>query len=328
MACVVALVCIVADISLPQTHVLTAMLDTTMANQNTPAAQASYANALQSTAQPSQRPQVCSYCLGAPEGGPPNHFYRQCVLYLTGKPSLNRNWNYSSGPTNFQTSGSVFCPPCPPGLAPAPPLSSPNPELSYLIDRLTALEKKEADKIAKAEKEAQEKKKRDEWNQQLKQVSDACVESARREMSPIKKALSLLQEANSTPSLRSAPVPEVEEGEITGRLKPKTKKRTFAAFDDPDNKNSDDDSIFKHKDGVSRGGQHLNVRHCMSLMSVVSGDDFEAWADKHLNEETDRAFEYLASIATERGIDFRGIKRQTTLIKKISADYDSANKDL
>ena len=116
---------------------------------------------------------------------------------------------------------------------------------------------------------------------------------------------------------------EQEEGEIAQPRK-RIKNSSSNPFDKPENQNPDKDSVFRHVIGFSKGGQHMNNRHCLALMSVSTGDEFQAWADKHLNEESDRAFEYLLSIASERNITVGTTKKMDTLINKIAKDYDES----
>ena len=297
-----------------------------MSNTNSNTTNASYANAVNAINPNALAVRKCSYCLGAPDGGPPNHFWRQCGLYSAGLPSRNPQWNYAqSGPPAFQTTGGIFAP------MQSAIQSTTTSEVALVLERLEKLERIEAEKIAAAAAEAEAKKRKEEWETQLREVRDTCVESARREMSPIKKAFDLLREAYpaSAHLIRKSTVSredEPEEGEI---LQPKKRVRTSVSdFEKPANQNPDKDSVFRHVIGFSKGGQHMNNKHCLTLMSVTTGEEFQAWVDKHLNEDSDRAFEYLASIASERNIDVRSIRKMDTLIAKVVKDYDDAAKSL
>ena len=294
-----------------------------MSNTTTPTTNASYANAVNTVNPNSLAVRICSYCRGAPEGGPPNHFWRQCALYSAGLPSRNPQWNYAqSGPPAFQTAGGVFAP-----MQQSVPSAATN-EVALVLQRLEKLERIEADKIAAAAAEAEAKRKKEEWETQLREVRDTCVESARREMSPLKKAFELLKEAYpASAHLVRTKLAVHDEEEEEGEIAPPPKKRvrtSVSDFNKPANQNPDKDSVFRHVIGFSKGGQHMNNKHCLALMSVTTGDEFQAWVDKHVNEESDRAFEYLASIASERNIDVRHIKKLDTLIAKIVKDYDDA----
>ena len=112
------------------------------------------------------------------------------MLCASGRPSRNPNWNYAqSGPLSFQTTGGVFAP-----MQHNMTSMSVNPmsavttqttsEIALVLERLQKLEQVEALKVATAAAEAEAKKKKEEWDKQLKEVRETCVESARKEMSP------------------------------------------------------------------------------------------------------------------------------------------------
>ena len=150
----------------------------------------------------------------------------------------------------------------------------------------------------------------------------------------MKRALELLLQASPGTCHRTLKLDDEEEGEINepprkaSKLKPKELTMKNYAIDAPEVQNDDEDSVFRHVAGYSKGGNVMNQRNAMTLMSVTDGEGFKTWCKKHLNESTIRAQAFLIDICEERGIPCSKGNKIATLVTKIAKDFDEVSATL
>ena len=290
----------------------------------------------------------CSYCHNHPSGGPPGHLYKSCLLFCTGKPSLNPRWNYAaSGPANFQVAAQQQHSPLYSGPAgwnmgspmPFPPISTHSPYqprgqmftdveamgqqqgLGILNERMRRIEAREAAVMERELKEAEDKAKEEDRMATVtavrKELASSTSETVRMAVSPIKKTLKMITDHYG--EFAATPTPQV-----------RVPKRKFGVPEIPPDLNSDGvapvTSLFTYEEGVEGITTcfKTNTAVMFALFAVKTPEDFDAWAAKHLTERSDRAGAFLLDFGQSQGMKKYSkaeMESWPKMIAKVAATY-------
>jgi hypothetical protein len=116
---------------------------------------------------------------------------------------------------------------------------------------------------------------------------------------------------------------EMVESEEATSEDEKEDKRSKAKKAKTQRENEDTESIFRDKDSGEADVKSLRFNHMRGMRSLKSGKEFEAWVNLRLKEQSARATSFLLDWADAKGIDVRGAKKRSTIVKRMAAEFDN-----